>query len=191
MRILFQILIIITFVSLSVQSFEQPEPKVEDFRDYSNNFMSELKSVLQKEIKQNGIISAVSVCSDTAQKLTSKFAENNNIYIKRVSTKNRNSNNLPNEFELEAISKFEKMKQEGTLSKATELFEISKLEGITKVTYVKPILTDGVCLSCHGSENNISEEVSAEILKKYPNDKARDYKVGDLRGIISISKIIK
>ena len=51
--------------------------------------MESLKSVLVKEMQTNGIVSAVSVCSDTAQILTNNYGVNKGIYIKRVSFKNQ------------------------------------------------------------------------------------------------------
>jgi Fe-S cluster biogenesis protein NfuA len=63
--------------------------------------------------------------------------------------------------------------------------------GIKTVNYIKPIVTEGICLSCHGSENTISDNVKQILSKKYPEDKAVGYSIGDLRGIISISKEIK
>ncbi|MAT56567.1 MAG: hypothetical protein CMF23_01185 [Ignavibacteriae bacterium] len=191
MKILFQSVLIILFVSLSAQSYNQNEPKVEDYRNLSMKFMGELKSILQKEIKQNGIVNAVSVCSDTAQTLTQQFAKEHNIYIKRVSAKNRNPINIPNDYESSAIQKLEKLKSEGNLKKETEFFEIVNSNGIKTVNYIKPIVTEGICLSCHGSESTISDDVKQILSNKYPEDKAVGYSIGDLRGIISISKEIK
>lgn len=174
-----------------MKEIENTQPQVEEYRNLSKEFMGELKSVLQKEIKQNGIVSAVDICADTAQTLTKQFGEKHNLIIKRVSTKNRNPQNIPDDFEKAAIEKFENMIDDGSLKKSSDFLEVLNSDGIKTVRYAKPIVTDGICLSCHGNDKTISKEVKDVIEKRYPNDKAVGFAIGDLRGIISISKEIK
>ena len=51
--------------------------------------------------------------------------------------------------------------------------------------YYKPLLINKkVCLKCHGTD--IAPKLKAELDKKYPTDKARGYKMGDLRGAIVV-----
>jgi hypothetical protein len=47
------------------------------------------------------------------------------------------------------------------------------------------------CLSCHGEKDNIAEPVQAKIKSLYPLDAATDFKLGDLRGAISIKQPMK
>ncbi|MBL6933600.1 MAG: DUF3365 domain-containing protein, partial [Rhodospirillales bacterium] len=50
---------------------------------------------------------------------------------------------------------------------------------------MKAIPTDEKpCLACHGG--NISEEVAAKLDDLYPQDKARGYNAGDIRGAFTI-----
>ncbi len=42
---------------------------------------------------------------------------------------------------------------------------------------------------CHGEK--ISQELSAELNKLYPNDKATGFKKGDIRGAFSAVKILE
>lgn len=49
-----------------------------------------------------------------------------------------------------------------------------------KTGLLKPIRTMPLCLNCHGS--TIDPELYSVIQKKYPKDKAIDYKVGEIRG---------
>jgi len=55
---------------------------------------------------------------------------------------------------------------------------------------MRPIIIGAACLKCHGNEEKISGEVKELIVKKYPDDKAVGYKNGDLRGAVSIKKLI-
>jgi hypothetical protein len=47
-----------------------------------------------------------------------------------------------------------------------------------------PILTDEMCLQCHGKAgSDIKKEVLEMITKKYPADSATGFSKGELRGI--------
>lgn len=172
---------------------EKPEPEITDtlkagLQKDAKDFTESLKSILMKEIQTNGIISAVSVCSDTAQILTNNYGITKGIFIKRVSFKNRNPNNLPDEFEAKALKYFEDLKSNGKLDETTEYIDIVEQEGIKAVRYLKPIIIQAPCLNCHGSGEVIIPEVKSIIEEKYPTDKAINYNVGDLRGAVSIQK---
>jgi hypothetical protein len=54
-------------------------------------------------------------------------------------------------------------------------------EGNTTRVY-KPLLTLPVCLKCHGT--HVSPALKERIKSAYPNDKAMDFKIGTLRGVI-------
>jgi hypothetical protein len=45
----------------------------------------------------------------------------------------------------------------------------------------------GMCLSCHGKREQIPAPTLNAINQLYPNDKAFDFKEGDLRGIWHIT----
>ena len=139
-------------------------------------------------MQEGGPVHAVSVCSDTALDLTNSYSMKNNVGIKRVSFKNRNPLNVPDEFEKTALLKFEKMLAEEKLTNDEIIIEKVKNEEGEFVRFAKPIIIEGACLLCHGSESEVNPEVSELIKSNYPNDKAVNYKMGDLRGIISISK---
>jgi hypothetical protein len=51
---------------------------------------------------------------------------------------------------------------------------------------MKAIPTAAQCLNCHGE--SISPEVDAKLKALYPNDQARGFKEGDLRGAFTLAK---
>ena len=159
-------------------------------RTDAKQFMESLKIVLVKEMQTNGIVAAVSVCSDTAQVLTNNYGVNKGIYIKRVSFKYRNANNQPDEFETKALKYFEELKANGKLTDTTEYFEVEDKEGVKNVRYMKPIIVQAPCLGCHGAVENIGTDVKAILNSKYPDDKATGYQMDDLRGAVSIQKTL-
>ena len=84
--------------------------------------------------------------------------------------------------EFEALAK--KGEKYSNMSKSTVVEE----NGQSYYRFMKPLAIKPVCLSCHGSEENIPATVQAELEKHYPFDQAVNYKVGDLRGAVSIKQ---
>mgnify|MGYP005838680919 CR=1 FL=1 len=192
-KLLFSVLCL--FILL-ISCTQKPKPEITEqlksaLRSDAKTFMESLKSVLIKEIQTHGIVSAVSVCSDTAQALTNNYGISKGIYIKRVSFKNRNPLNVPDDFEAQGLKLFEDLHNKNLIKPETEYVEIIEENGVSKIRYMKPILVQPECLNCHGTEEQISPQVKEVINKIYPDDKAKGYKMGDLRGAVSIQKTLK
>lgn len=187
----FIVLFGVLLLSCSENKVEVNEHQVAGMRKTAMEFMKDLKGILISQIQTNGILQAVSVCSDTAQVLTNNFGVQKGVYIKRVSLKNRNVNNAPDDFEKMILNKFTRMQQNNELSGETEYAEIVEEGEFKYLRYVKPILVQAECLNCHGSENEIMPEVKQLISQAYPDDKAIGYKIGDLRGVVSLKKAVQ
>lgn len=190
--LILNVLIIFGLISgCSENKIEVSENQIAGMRATAVEFMKDLKSILINQIRTNGMLSAVSVCSDTAQILTNNFGVQKGVYVKRVSLKNRNVNNAPDDFEKRVLNKFTLMQLNNELNDDSEYAEIVEEGEFKYLRYLKPILVQAECLNCHGSENDISPEVEQLINQEYPNDNAVGYKIGDLRGAVSLKKNIK
>jgi len=179
------------FIQCSEKKNEVSEDQLNAMRTTSTDFMKELKGILIEQIQTGGVVQAVSVCSDTAQLLTNEFGVERGVFIKRVSMKNRNKNNYPDDFEKRTLNRFELLKQNNELNNETEYYEIITEGDYKYLRYLKPILVQAECLNCHGNQTDIMPEVNNLIAQAYPQDKATGYKVGDLRGAVSIKKSIE
>ena len=166
-----------------------PEDK-KQLKETANDFMKSLKAVLVNEMQSKGIEAAVSVCSDTAQILTRNFGMDKNIVIKRVSFKNRNPENYPDINEGEILKKFEELHKQAELLPTYEHIEKVTKNGKDFILYMKPIFVQPECLSCHGKNDEIPASVKNIVRQKYNNDKAVGFSTGDLRGAVSVRKII-
>lgn len=51
-----------------------------------------------------------------------------------------------------------------------------------EVRLVSPLMTNELCVTCHGEE--IAPPILAAIEERYPDDEARGYQIGDLRGVV-------
>lgn len=185
----FTLLSVFTLSCSSEKQRELSDNDITNLRINANEFMNELRDVLLGEIQNKGLIAAVSVCSDTAQLMTNNFGIEKGIYIKRVSFKYRNENNKPDDFETEGLKYFEKMLAGGKVDSLTEYAVIEKENEQNYIRYMKPILITAPCLNCHGIQEQIMPEVYDLIKRKYASDRAINYKIGDLRGAVSIQKV--
>jgi len=184
-------ILLMFILSCSENQKEVSEDQLIGMRTIATDFMKDLKSILIKQIQSGGVLKAVTVCSDTAQVLTNKFGMERGIYIKRVSLKNRNPNNYPDDFEKRILNQFELLQQNKKLNNKTEFAEIITEGDYKYFRYLKPIIVQAECLNCHGSETDIMPEVKNLIAQNYPDDKAIGYKPGELRGAVSIKKVIE
>jgi len=181
----------LSLLSCSENKVEISESQVIGMRTTAMEFMKDLKGVLINQIQTNGVLQAVSVCSDTAQVLTNNFGVQKGVFIRRVSFKNRNKNNFPDDFEKKVLNKFELLHQNKELNSETEHVEIVREGEFKYLRYIKPILVQAECLNCHGSELDIMPEVKQLIAQGYSDDKAVGYSIGELRGAVSLKKVIE
>lgn len=140
------------------------------------------KGVLGKNllnaINVKGTEGALEFCATRAIPLTDSMAVALKASIKRVSDKNRNPANAANETEAAYIAEAKALLKKGEKPKP-RLQEI----GGKQVGYY-PIMTDKMCLQCHGQPNQeILPRTLERIAKRYPTDKATGYSVDEVRGI--------
>lgn len=133
-------------------------------------------------IQKKGILEALTFCNEKAHPLTDSMALVHNAIIKRVSDKPRNQKNLANTEEFGYIKTFKQVVENNE-----EPSPIVK-ELNDKVHVYYPITTSTMCLQCHGKPNEAIEKSTLIGLSSlYPNDKAIDYNVNEVRGIWSIT----
>lgn len=140
----------------------------------------ELKKTLIGELKakmSEGPTNAVEFCSKNAMNITDSVAKKHGLNIKRVSEKNRNSKNIADEIDKKALMQFA-----DAISKNKKPQDSIVVDG----RYYEPMLTNEMCVVCHGKESDVSKEVKEKIKHVYPNDKAMGYGIGELRGAIVI-----
>jgi len=146
------------------------------------------KNTLIQGLQHNNLKKALKYCNKEVEQLVSK--ENQNGFsIKRVSLRPRNKNNYPNLYEKEILEKFNNLNFKDNKDLALEYSDIIKDENNNKFVYVKAIRIKEVCLNCHGS--NINDDLIIEIQKLYPDDKATNYKLNDIRGAFVMYRSIK
>ena len=140
-----------------------------------------LKKSLKAVLKESGPTAAVEYCNIAAIDITDRISASKGIIIKRTSLKVRNEGNLATSWEKDILNRFEKRKKLGDSIKSIDYKEVY-VDNNNKsfFRYMKAIPTGKVCLTCHGS--TINPNLRTKINELYPEDKAYDYKIGDIRG---------
>lgn len=121
--------------------------------------------VLQSE----GPAAAIEVCSQEAVEIAQRVGQEHGVQIGRTSFKLRNPANAPRDWVKPYVEQRVDSPQSLTLENGNHgaLF---------------PIRLDVKCLMCHGGPDDMLEQVSQELAKRYPDDEATGFKQGDLRG---------
>ncbi|MCW9048098.1 MAG: DUF3365 domain-containing protein [Gammaproteobacteria bacterium] len=182
-RLLF---IVITFMLSPAFADNQQKELAGKSKAAVQEFMGQLKGELQTSMKSGGPIKAVEVCKEKAPLIAKNLSEKYGWKIARTSLKTRNSNNAPDAWETKVLHDFEKRKQNGEQVKPMAYFETVNENGVKSFRFMKAIPTGKACLSCHG--DNLDAALTAKLDSNYPNDKARGFKVGDIRGAFTITQ---
>lgn len=177
-------------------AFARPQPadeqpgvsaEVKASRDAARQFGGALKEALQQAIKTGGPVNGIAVCHDQANQIATDLGSKLDMIVGRTSLKTRNPGNAPDNWELAVLKQFEARKAQGEPADKLEFFAvIEDDQGQKTFRYMKAIPTGALCLACHGDK--LDPEVDAKLKALYPNDTARGFKEGDLRGAFTIAK---
>lgn len=193
-RVITKFLISTTFIlSFTGYALSNPEnsplmdANLEKARGASMKLLSALKSQLTEALKEKKPEKAVMVCSAIGQSIARNVAEEENLFIRRVSLRYRNPNDMPDEYEKGMLEHFENLKHDNKLPDNYEVYEEVTNGEKRYFRYMKPLIATQMCLQCHGNpKKDISLRVSKILKEKYPDDLAVNHKVGDIRGAVSV-----
>lgn len=142
-----------------------------------------LKPELKQAIEQGGPAHAISVCADKAPEIAARLRAETGWYLRRVSLKPRNADSaIPDAWEREVLQRFDQRQAGGESAEQMAFAEI--VDG--RYRFMKAQGVEGVCLNCHAAE--VKPEVEAVLEEKYPDDRARGYTLGQIRGAFSLAK---
>mgnify|MGYP001043518692 CR=1 FL=1 len=146
-------------------------------------FGGTLKPELKKALKGGGPAHAIGVCSEQAPAIAQKLRADTGWDVKRVSLKARNASSaVPDAWERKVLEQFDARQMKGESAKKMAFSEV--VDG--QFRFMKAQGVEAVCLTCHAAE--VKPEVEAALKEKYPQDKARGYSLGQIRGAFSLAK---
>lgn len=160
-------------------SAQEPGPRA---RAAVQELGQKIRSLLAAELASGGFEGAVGVCAEKAQAETRRYAAEQGIEIRRVSTRARNAANRPDEWERARLLEWETAVREGKT--VPESAQMTTSGGDFRL--LTPIRVQAMCLTCHGNEKQIPAPVRDLLHQHYPQDVATGYRNGDLRGAFSV-----
>ena len=153
-------------------------------RAVADSLGEELMGLLAAALERGGPALAIHFCADSAQVRTLRHWKNG-IYIRRVSDRIRNVDDTPDALERQLLERL--AERHGADRLPAELVEVVRApDGTYQLQYIRPLIVQPVCLACHGDPAAFEPEVRAVLAKRYSEDRATGYAVGDLRGAVSV-----
>ncbi len=160
---------------------------VEEGKAMIMKYGGSLKGELQAAIKAKGAPHAITVCSIRAPEIGAEVVQDSGWTISRSSHKLRNPANAPDEYTAGVIAEFQARQAAGEMAADLVKAEIVEQDGQSMFRMVKAIPTAQVCLNCHGGAE-VKPPVVQRLAELYPADQARDFTVGEMRGVFTLFK---
>lgn len=150
----------------------------------SNEAQQQLMTNLHKAVNEKGTAAALKFCNINADPIIKELSDKYGVSIRRASFRARNQDNLTTEEEFPILDAYLYNAENGIENEPN----IQRIEGGDVLLYTKAIvISSEFCLACHGdSANDIEKDVLSKIDSLYSRDLARDFQVGDLRGMWSL-----
>ena len=143
-----------------------------------------LKSELKAKLKEDKSgLGAIGFCANKAEEITKDVNTKLPSYasVRRTANRLRNPNNKADNIDKKVMQEYEQSIQNKTFSPKN--LKIVDVNSTTRV--YKPLVVKKVCLKCHGS--HVSDSIKKVIAFKYPNDKALNFKAGEVRGAVIVT----
>ncbi len=149
--------------------------------ELAKNLKGYLKAALDSPIS---IEEKLLTCKIGAPEATSQVIEESGFDVGRTSLRVRNLDNAPDSWERTVLEGFQVRKEAGEKISDLDHAEIINLGERRLFRYMKAIPVGEVCLMCHGTALN--HDIVAALDKLYPEDMARGFEIGEIRGAFTV-----
>lgn len=167
-----------------------PPGSVESARSIASELTTQLGQKLKSTMASDGPAAAVSVCKETAPSIAKSLSVQHGAQVSRVGTRVRNATmGVPNAWQKEALADFDARLAKGEKPADLEYWKIVDTgNGKQELRYAKAIVTQQLCVTCHGKAEDIPAPLLEKIRAEYPHDQATGYSVGQLRGAVVVTR---
>ncbi len=128
-----------------------------------------LIGTLSQAVNSKGAAEAVKVCNTDVAGIREGVEAEFGVEVGRTSHKIRNPNNTPPDFVKPIV--------EARYAEPVAMIGPNK-----EVGWVFPLRTGPLCAQCHGTDDKLAPGVEDKLAELYPEDQARGFEVGELRG---------
>lgn len=168
---------------LHTSAWSAEAPPLADIKVVVGDYAKQLRAGLMEQMGKNGPEGGITACSVKAAQLGAEASTRTGWSVRRVSSKARNPLAMSDAYEQKVLKGFEKEIAGG--KEDVSRYEVVREGGIRYARFMKAIRVEAMCLACHG-DNEVAPNVERKLSELYPHDTARGYKVGNLRGALSV-----
>ena len=166
-----------------------PRTLNDEARKVADQLVGQIRGELTRTMEASGPMRAVIVCKYTVPEVTSNLSRKTGWRVTRVAARPRNpALGMADAWELKVLEGFHQRTERGEKPEALEHAEIVTEGGRRYHRYMRALVMAPVCLACHGPVEQISDTVKAQLSNEYPFDTATGYKLGQMRGAITIKR---
>ena len=180
---------------IAAQGWAAPQAQVENLTELERQATQSIKALgaaLQHEMKsamkQGGPLSAIGACNTQAAPLTAKISDEQGLQIGRTAQRIRNPENRPDSWEAAVMEQFQQRQANGEPFKGMRFSEVVEQHGQREFRMMMAIPTQQGCLKCHGNE--LDPRLAEQLDQLYPEDQARGFSEGQLRGAFTVRKAL-
>jgi len=146
-------------------------------------FQQHLLDTVKSALQDGGPAQAVEACQSLAPQIAAQHSAAP-WQVGRTALKVRNPDNAPDAWERQILEQFA-----ARIAAGEPVAEVRHAEVVDgEFRLMKAIPTGEPCLACHGSA--IKPELAAVIDQRYPQDQARGFALGELRGAFSLRRTL-
>lgn len=157
----------------------------------ANRLQLELAEKLRAALASGGPADAIAVCRDEAPAIAGRLSRESGWTVRRVGTRVRNPLlGAPDAWEQKQLmSTARRMAGGAKPDKLAVYDEVDEPQGRAQ-RYLKPLVTGPMCVACHGDPALLTPETRAALARDYPHDAATGYALGELRGAITVKRLV-
>lgn len=170
------------FLAAPVVAADAPD-RVAEGRAIAAAFGAELRGALQAAMAEGGPLAAIQVCTEQAPGIAAAASETSGATVGRTAMRVRNPANRPDAHESAVLAEFAAALPGANPESPPQERLDTLADG--RVRYMSAIVMQPPCLACHGE--TLAEPVAAAIDARYPEDEARGFQLGELRGAFTIT----
>jgi hypothetical protein len=178
------LLALLPMLTLSASDLEAPPQWVMKSRQSAAALGKNLMRTLQESIKQGGPVAAVDFCNLQAPAIADNVSSEYGTLVGRTALRVRNQNNQADAWETRMLEHMQERLESGEPASQVEVFAVHSQDGVRTGRWMRGIPMQSICLTCHGA--SIAPEVASEIDARYPEDQARGFQPGELRGAFTV-----
>lgn len=170
----------------SAPSTEREAALVDEARRTAGALIQTLSAELQAAMQAGGPGEAIGVCKERAPAIAADASRGSGMQVRRVSPRQRNPEGASDAWELAAQAALEKRLAAGEKPETLDTYAVVDTWRGAEFRYARALITQPMCVTCHGAVESLPEVVKARLAVEYPGDQAVGYTPGTVRGVLSI-----